>query len=99
MRDEFLNRGLMTIELLAYVLQQFNLGSAAQETFIDLMLKFDLCYQVDETASAPGTIGSERILQFPWFLTTLLPNDYENKWPVQVSCESYVICSEAVFHI
>ena len=47
LKDEFLQRGLMTNELLSYCLQHFNLNIESQETFMDLMLKFDLCYQVN----------------------------------------------------
>ncbi|XP_060576811.1 malignant fibrous histiocytoma-amplified sequence 1 homolog, partial [Ruditapes philippinarum] len=84
LKEEFLQRGLMTNDLLSYCLQHFNLSLESQETFMDLMLKFDLCYQVKDPTSAPGTLGSKQILQFPWFLTCTPPADFAIKWPEKV---------------
>lgn len=84
LKDEFLKRGLMTGELLSYCLQHFSLSLESQEIFMDLMLKFDLCYQVKDPTSAPGTLGSRHILQFPWFLTTTPSQNLREIWPENV---------------
>ena len=84
LKGEFLTGGLMAAELLHYTLLHFGLNLESQDIFIDLMLKFDLCYQVDHATSAPGVMGSQRILQFPWFLTSSPPDDFEKKWPEKV---------------
>lgn len=84
LKGEFLQRGLMTNELLSFCLQHFSLSLESQEIFMDLMLKFDLCYQVKDATSAPETLGSKQILQFPWFLTSNPPEDFTSKWPEQV---------------
>ena len=79
-----MKRGLMAIELLTYCLQHFNLSLESRDMFVDLMLKFDLCYEVVDPPSAPETIGCKKILQFPWFLTTDPIPDLANKWPTTV---------------
>ena len=62
MKEDFLRNGLMTYELLLYVLLQFALSYDSMDTFISLMLKFDLCYEVKDVTS-PVVAGSQRILQ------------------------------------
>ncbi|XP_052813851.1 malignant fibrous histiocytoma-amplified sequence 1 homolog isoform X2 [Mya arenaria] len=84
LKTAFLQRGLMTTELLNFCLQHFSLSLQSQDIFVDLMLKFDLCYKVEDSTSAPATMGSERILQFPWFLPTTPIPDLDTKWPDQV---------------
>ena len=71
----------MSDKLLHYCLLHFNLSLDAQDTFIDLMLKFDLCYEVRDARSSLELAGSKRILQFPWFLTSSPPEDLSKKWP------------------
>lgn len=86
LKSQFLTHGLMTDKLLHYCLLHFNISLDAQDTFIDLMLKFDLCYEVKDTPSALELVGSKRILQFPWFLTGDPPEDLPTKWPEKVQC-------------
>lgn len=81
LKKQFMTHGLVTDKLLHYCLLHFNISLDAQDTFIDLMLKFDLCYEVKDTHSAPELVGSNRILQFPWFLTSSPPQDLSSKWP------------------
>lgn len=85
LKSQFLTHGLMTDKLLHYCLLHFNISLDAQDTFIDLMLKFDLCYEVKDTPSALELVGSKRILQFPWFLTGDPPEDLPTKWPEKAS--------------
>ena len=84
LKKQFMTHGLVTDKLLHYCLLHFNISLDAQDTFIDLMLKFDLCYEVKDTHSAPELVGSNRILQFPWFLTSSPPQDLSSKWPEKV---------------
>ncbi|KAL5006034.1 hypothetical protein ScPMuIL_017192 [Solemya velum] len=81
MKSEFVNSGLMTVELLDYILLNFQLSRDAKDMFIDLMLKFDLCYEVPQFPGAPATFGSSRIIRFPWFLTSELPSEFDTHWP------------------
>jgi hypothetical protein len=48
-----LTKGLMTLELLHYCLLHFKLSADARDMFIDLMLKFDLCYEVPKIPGLP----------------------------------------------
>lgn len=89
LKEVFLKKGLMAIELLEYCLQHFSLSLESRDIFVDLMLKFDLCYEVVDPPSAPETIGCKKILQFPWFLTIEPTEDLDIKWPQRVNISCY----------
>lgn len=84
MKSDFLEQGLMTIELLHYCLLHFHLTADARDMFIDLMLKFDLCYEVPKLPGAPMTFASSRILRFPWFLKSETPKNFITEWPLEI---------------
>lgn len=81
MKEDFLTKGIMTLELLHFCLYHFKLSSEARDTFVDLMLKFDLCYEIPSSLQTNYT--SSRILRFPWFLKTEASNDVFVKWPIK----------------
>lgn len=81
MKEDFLTKGLMTLELLHYCLLHFKLSADARDMFIDLMLKFDLCYEVPKIPGLPSTYGASRVLRFPWFLETEKPASVTSTWP------------------
>ncbi|KAJ8320117.1 hypothetical protein KUTeg_001704 [Tegillarca granosa] len=81
MKSDFLSQGLMTLELLHYCLLHFQLSIEAKDMFVDLMLKFDLCYEVPKMAGAPATLASSRVLRFPWFLSMDVPENVGLSWP------------------
>ncbi|XP_069108576.1 malignant fibrous histiocytoma-amplified sequence 1 homolog isoform X2 [Argopecten irradians] len=84
MKVDFLEQGLMTVELLHYCLLHFQLTTDARDMFIDLMLKFDLCYEVPKLPGAPMTFASSRILRFPWFLESETPPNLSTQWPLGI---------------
>ncbi|KAL3854054.1 hypothetical protein ACJMK2_013336 [Sinanodonta woodiana] len=96
-KQEFLHHGLMTQEMLHYTLLFCDLSIDARELFIDLMLKFDLCYEVAPSVSASALLGASRILQFPWFLTADPPVDISQKWPNDIPPENIIICFQLQF--
>ena len=81
MKEDFLTKGIMTLELLHFCLYHFKLSSDARDTFVDLMLKFDLCYEIPSSLQSNYT--STRILRFPWFLRTEASNEVFVKWPTK----------------
>lgn len=81
MKEDFLTKGLMTLELLNFCLYHFKLTPEARDTFVDLMLKFDLCYELPSSLLTNYT--SARILRFPWFLRTEASNEVFVKWPTK----------------
>jgi len=92
MKEDFLTQCLMTLELLHYCLLHFQLTTDARDMFIDLMLKFDLCYEVPKLHSAPMTFASSRILKFPWFLKTEKPSSLATQWPEIVPANTIQLC-------
>ena len=97
MKDDFLTKGLMTLEMLHFCLLHFQLSVEARDTFIDLMLKFDLCYEVPKYVGAPATFAATRILKFPWFLGSELPQDFNKKWPPQTPSDTIELCFQLQF--
>ncbi|XP_071112245.1 malignant fibrous histiocytoma-amplified sequence 1 homolog [Haliotis cracherodii] len=81
LKQDFIRKGLMAYELLHYTLCHFQLSADALDTFVSLMLKFELCYEVPKSPSAPSLIGSSRILQFPWFFPAEVPDSLATRWP------------------
>ncbi|XP_076089133.1 malignant fibrous histiocytoma-amplified sequence 1 homolog [Mytilus galloprovincialis] len=81
MKEDFLTKGLMTVELMHYCLLHFKLSADARDMFIDLMLKFDLCYEVPRIPGLPSTYGASRVLRFPWFLEANKPVSVTSTWP------------------
>lgn len=87
MKEDFLTKGLMTVELLHYCLLHFKLSADARDMFIDLMLKFDLCYEVPRIPGLPSTFGASRVLRFPWFLEADKPTSVVSTWPDRTPCD------------
>ncbi|KAK3083358.1 hypothetical protein FSP39_020728 [Pinctada imbricata] len=87
MKEDFLTKGLMMLEMLHYCLLHFQLSVEARDMFIDLMLKFDLCYEVPKFAGAPSTFASSRVLKFPWFLSTEEPKSLGAEWPEKIPAD------------
>lgn len=79
--EEFLMRGMMPVELLQFCLHQFRLSVDALDTFVSLMLKFDLCYEVPKTLGCTKLIWAQKVLHFPWFLSEDTPSNLETLWP------------------
>ncbi|XP_060067336.1 malignant fibrous histiocytoma-amplified sequence 1 homolog [Ylistrum balloti] len=97
MKVDFLEQGLMTVELLHYCLLHFQLTTDARDMFIDLMLKFDLCYEVPKLAGAPMTFASSRILRFPWFLKSEVPTNFTTQWPLAIPSDIIQLCYRLQF--
>ncbi|XP_012945729.1 malignant fibrous histiocytoma-amplified sequence 1 homolog [Aplysia californica] len=100
MKKDFLKKGLLTKELLRYLLIHFDLSSDAPSALLSLilsvMLKFGLCFELtNSTASA--LIGSSSVVQFPWFFPEELPESMESKWPASLPPNTFEICIELVF--
>ena len=83
LKQDFIKRGLMAYELLNYTLIHFELSTDALCTFVSLMLKFDLCYEVEKSSSNPSLVGSSCVLLFPWFFPEDVPEGLETKWPTR----------------
>ncbi|XP_062587393.1 malignant fibrous histiocytoma-amplified sequence 1 homolog [Saccostrea cucullata] len=81
MKEDFLSKGIMTLELLHFCLYHFKISAEARDIFVDLMLKFDLCYEIPSSLQTNYT--SSRILRFPWFLRTEASNEVFVKWPTR----------------
>ncbi|CAL1543615.1 unnamed protein product, partial [Lymnaea stagnalis] len=100
MKRDFLNKGLMTKEMLRYLLIHFKLSEEAPETFLSLilslMIKFNLCFELtDSTANA--LLGSSQIVQFPWFFPGEPPPELESKWPSSRPANNFELCMEILF--
>ena len=96
LKDDFVHRGMMTYELLHYLLLHFSLSPDALDTFISLMLKFDLCYEVTSD-SDPSLVGSGRILQFPWFFPDLPSPSTVAAWPGRLPANTFEFRFEVRF--
>ena len=96
LKEDFVLRGIMTYELLHYTLLHFHLSSDALDTFISLMLKFDLCYEVTQT-SDPSLVGSAHILQFPWFFPEDSPSTLTVTWPQELPNNMFELRFEVEF--
>ncbi|XP_041375024.1 malignant fibrous histiocytoma-amplified sequence 1 homolog [Gigantopelta aegis] len=81
LKQDFIKKGLMAYELLKYTLIHFELSTDTLYTFISLMLKFDLCYEVQESSSNPSLVSSPCVLLFPWFFPEEVPESLKTKWP------------------
>ncbi|ESO96335.1 hypothetical protein LOTGIDRAFT_144062 [Lottia gigantea] len=97
MKEEFLSQGLLTYELLHYCLLHFELSPDALDTFISLMLKFDLCFEVEKSTLAPSLLQSVGILQFPWFFPPEEPEKVAYEWPVSTPLNMFELCYELHF--
>ena len=88
LKKDFVCRGYMAYELLHFTLLQFQLSADALDIFVSLMLKFDLCYEVEKD-SDPSRVGSTRILQFPWFFPEEQPSSLAQTWPAQLPANTF----------
>ncbi|KAK7502424.1 hypothetical protein BaRGS_00006377 [Batillaria attramentaria] len=96
LKDDFLQRGLMTFELLHFTLLHFQLSSDALDTFIDLMQKFDLCFEMKRETD-PSLVGSARVLMFPWFFSETCPQDLATLWPNTIPSNTFELRFEVEF--
>ena len=96
LKEDFVRRGIMTYRLLHFTLLHFHLSSDALDTFISLMLKFDLCYEVTQS-SDPSLVGSTCILQFPWFFPEDSPAALAAEWPEELPSNMFELRFEVVF--
>ncbi|CAG5119224.1 unnamed protein product [Candidula unifasciata] len=100
MKKDFLSRGLLTKELLHYLLIHFKLCSDASDTFLNLiisvMLKFSLCFEFQNSARM-ALMGSAQVVQFPWFFPDEKPPNFELQWPLALPPNKYELCMEIVF--
>ncbi|GFO12921.1 malignant fibrous histiocytoma-amplified sequence 1 [Plakobranchus ocellatus] len=84
MKQNFLQRGLLTRELLRFLLVLFRLTEDASDSFLDLtlslMLKFSLCFKLQKS-QATALVSPSEVVQFPWFFSSEKPQDFEGKWP------------------
>lgn len=96
LKEDFVRKGLMTYELLHFMLLHFQLSSDALDTFISLMLKFDLCYEVSKQDD-PSLVGSARILQFPWFFPERCQEDLSTLWPKEIPSNTFELRFEMEF--
>ncbi|XP_050418496.1 malignant fibrous histiocytoma-amplified sequence 1 homolog [Patella vulgata] len=92
LKEDFLEEGLMSYELLHYCLLHFDLSSDDLDTFISLMLKFDLCFEVTKSALSPNRLASVCILQFPWFFKPEMPDSVQNAWPERTPQNQFELC-------
>ena len=95
-KEDFVRRGFMAYELLHFSLLHFQLSPDALDTFISLMLKFDLCYEVEKD-SDPSRVGSVRMLQFPWFFQEESPSKLHTLWPKKLPSNTYELRFEVEF--
>ncbi|KAK7113399.1 malignant fibrous histiocytoma-amplified sequence 1 homolog [Littorina saxatilis] len=96
LKEDFVRRGIMTYELLHFTLLHFQLSSDALDTFISLMLKFDLCYEVNED-NDPSRVGSTHVLQFPWFFPQEPPKDLDTHWPQKLPNNTFELRFQVEF--
>lgn len=96
LKEDFVRRGMMTYELLHFTLLHFHLSSDALDTFVSLMLKFDLCYEVTQN-SDPSLVGAAHILQFPWFFPEDSPSTLTTSWPEELPWNTYELRFEVEF--
>ncbi|RUS83985.1 hypothetical protein EGW08_008246, partial [Elysia chlorotica] len=100
MKRDFLHRGLLTRELLRFLLVLFQLTEDATESFLDLtlslMLKFSLCFQLQKS-QATALVGPTDVVQFPWFFPEARPEDFYGKWPEARPRKSFELTMEINF--
>ena len=100
MKRDFLQRGLLTRELLRFLLVLFELTEDATESFLDLtlslMLKFSLCFQLQKS-QATALVGPTDVVQFPWFFPKEKPAELEGKWPEIRPCKVFELTMEVNF--
>ena len=100
MKKDFIKRGLLTRELLGYLLRLFQLSDEAPKSLVNLifqvMLKFGLCFELNNPA-ASALVGSSNIVQFPWFFSEKKPKELESKWPDSLPNNMFEISIEIAF--
>ena len=100
MKKDFVKKGLLTKELLRYLLIMFELSADAPNSLVNLilsvMLKFGLCFELKNTAIS-ALMGSYNVVQFPWFFPEEKPDQIESKWPAVLPNNMFEISIEISF--
>jgi Leucine-rich repeat (LRR) protein len=96
LKADFIRKGTMTYELLHFSLLHFQLSPDTLDTFISLMLKFDLCYETEGDRD-PTLASSKRILQFPWFFPREQPDGVRTAWTEDIPPNTFEVRFEAHF--
>lgn len=100
MKKDFLTRGLLTKELLSYLLIHFRLSDDASQTFLNLiisvLLKFSLCFELANSATT-ALLALTQVVQFPWFFPDDVPPNFESKWSQSLPPNMFELCMEILF--
>ncbi|KAI8761164.1 malignant fibrous histiocytoma-amplified sequence 1 [Biomphalaria glabrata] len=100
MKKNFLGRGLLTKEMLRYLLVHLNLSAETSDNFLklvmSLLIKFSLCFEL-RNSTTNSLIGSSFIVQFPWFFPESKPEDFESKWPSILPRNTFELTMEIMF--
>lgn len=100
MKRDFTKKGLLTKEMLGYLLIHFKLSEDGPETFIalilSLMIKFHLCFEL-KNSTTNALQGSSQIVQFPWFFPQDKPLDFYKNWPATVPYNTFELSMEILF--
>ncbi|XP_013401509.1 malignant fibrous histiocytoma-amplified sequence 1 homolog [Lingula anatina] len=97
-REDLLKRGILSRKMIACLWEKFGLKNTEIDAMIELMLKFDLCYDVS-VQETEEEVDSTRASHFhiPWLLRETRPGDVMLQWPASLPSDHVQLTLEYHF--
>ncbi|XP_013380716.1 uncharacterized protein LOC106151839 [Lingula anatina] len=92
-KEDILNRGIVSKQAMSCLCEPFKLSSTEVDVMTEMMLKLELCYQVQEDESLPSSIS----FHFPWLLTRVRQPELDTKWPSKAPPDTTQLTLQVLF--
>ncbi|XP_013404391.1 malignant fibrous histiocytoma-amplified sequence 1-like [Lingula anatina] len=90
---DIFSRGIVSKQAMSCLCESFKLSSTEVDVMIEMMLKLELCYQVQEDESLPFNTS----FHFPWLLTEERQPELDTKWPSKVPPDTTQLTLQVFF--
>ncbi|XP_013416859.1 malignant fibrous histiocytoma-amplified sequence 1-like [Lingula anatina] len=91
--EDIFSRGIVSKQAMSCLCEPFKLSSTEVEVMTEMMLKLELCYQVQEDESLPSSTS----FHFPWLLTEERHQMLDTKWPSKVPPDTTQLTLQLLF--
>ncbi|XP_013410880.1 malignant fibrous histiocytoma-amplified sequence 1 homolog, partial [Lingula anatina] len=92
-KEDIFSRGIVSKQAMSCLCEPFKLSSTEVDVMTEMMLKLELCYQVQEDESLPSNIS----FHFPWLLTEERQPELDTKWPSKVPPDTTQLTLQVFF--
>ncbi|XP_013407236.1 malignant fibrous histiocytoma-amplified sequence 1 homolog [Lingula anatina] len=91
--EDIFNRGIVSKQAMSCLCEPFKLSTTEIDVMTEMMLKLELCYQVQEDESLPSNTS----FHFPWLLTEERQPELNTKWPSKVPPDTRQLTLQVLF--